>query len=171
MRLSQVLNIVYSSNPEDWEEVTRGGNGPVFRDHFIPSHSAGDDAVDLDVLSHSGYAVYEPDADITIAWGIDPEATGSSDPGRSLTFKWAHFPDPEIHPFLVDLFYRGALVHRMWMLHVDGGRLSMPLPKTDAEGQYISERSVGLGRVVDRLDGADTRDFDATIATTGLPIR
>ena len=171
MRLSEILHAVYFSHPEDWEEVSRGGNGPLYRDSFITSMGSVSDRVQLDVVSHYGYAVLEPNADITIAWGIDPHATGSMQPDRSLTFDWAHFPDRAVSAFLADVFYRGALVHRVWTLHVDGGRLSVPMPERDHGGQYFTERSIAFGRIVDHLDGGGVRDFDAAINRTGLPIR
>ena len=171
MRLSEVLDVVYSSQPDDWVEVSRGGNGPVYKDKFIASTSGQDSYVQLDVVSHYGYAVYEPDVDLTIAWGIDPHAFGSMERSGSLAFEWAKFPDPEVSAFLVDIFYRGALIHRSWMLHVDGGRHVVPMPDRDGTGEYFSQRTLALGRIVAHRDGNGGREFDATIRTTGLPIR
>lgn len=85
------LKAVYSSHPDEWEEVSLGGNGPAYRDRFVPSTEPDFNGTQLDVVSHYGYAVFESDDDIS-----SPDASGSMDPDRSLAFDWARFPAPAI---------------------------------------------------------------------------
>lgn len=47
----------------------------MYRDGFVPSTEPDFNGTQLDVVSRYGYAVFESDDDISIAWGINPHAS------------------------------------------------------------------------------------------------
>lgn len=115
MTLDELLKTVWESSFGDWTKI----NGPTFLEW-------GDRELGL---AHEATAVYKPDPTITIAWGLTAM--------ESFSAPWTKkFPahDPiDVWSCYLDIFYCGALVHREMYVELDGGRCSVPLPRTERD--------------------------------------
>lgn len=139
MRLDEIRTLISKSDQDDWEKIGcwGAGSGPSYLESFSvwtgPSKTWG-----LDVESHSVIAVFRDDVDLRIAWGWDPDDAADH---RNLYFPWQEkLPDSKVTRFYADVFWRGALVDRMMMLSVDGGRAYMPLGRPKYEDkEWITE--------------------------------
>lgn len=92
------------------------------------------------------------------------------------------FPDPAVHSFWVDLFYRGAVVYREMLVGVDGWRAILPVAESrpaaveDESGSsrtrefegYATRRECEFARLIDALNGH--RDFDGYFTRSGFTI-
>ncbi len=94
-------------------------------------------------------AVYQPDIDLTIAYGMS--APGA--PTRP-SFQWATFPDPEVSIHIADVFWRGSLVDRVDFVYVDGGRCILPLGDGH-QGLRITRYEYTIARLLDSLESGD----------------
>lgn len=122
MNLHELRKIIAESDRSDWRKITcwGHGSGPSYR-----ADNAGGELRGSELLqrAHANVAIYIPDIDISIAWGMDR----SSDE-RDLSFEWnGKFPDPQTTVHLADVFYRGSLVDRVYQAAVDGGRAYLPI--------------------------------------------
>ncbi|MGB3302565.1 MAG: hypothetical protein WBA98_07730 [Gordonia sp. (in: high G+C Gram-positive bacteria)] len=122
MTLDELRTLVADSTVGDWRRIRK--SGPTYRDRFGPWSSPADGTLGVDHDSHVELAVYRPDIDLTIAYGM---AEDQAD--RDLSFAWSDsFPDSKIREIsLVDFFWRGSLVDRLNYVYVDGGRGILPL--------------------------------------------
>lgn len=151
MTFDELRELILNSQPGDWHRIT--ALGPTYRDRF-GSWTGPNDRVGIDHDSHIEVAVYRPDIDLTITYGM-PE----SQHDRSLTFGWSeNFPDSEILEIsIVDFFWRGSLVDRVNYVHVDGARAILPLGGGH-QGLKITRYDLAVARLLDRL--SDHSDFD-----------
>jgi len=136
MELSAIRSILRESSQEEWHVLA---SGTTYRLHVysaIEQH-AFDGPVDSGI-EHDQAATYRPGASLTIAWGM---AAAYLDRGPQ---DWAPFPDENISPFALDVFWMGALVDRRTLCSVDGFRAVLPWPKF----QYIPAEGDTLGVVV-----------------------
>ncbi len=142
---------VADSRPDDWELLQ---SGPDYLDRFTQV-SAGERTW-LEVGWHNAVAVFREDADLRIAFGMQID--------WDLDFGWT-FPDPQVTRDLVDLFWRGALVHRWSVYSVDGGKAYLPQvdPATVETGpsvmdmelvaRFASSEDVKIARLAHVLNG------------------
>jgi hypothetical protein len=146
MTLDELRNIIINSTPTDWSRIT--AMGPTYRDRFGSWTGPGDKS-GIDHDSHAEVAVYRPDIDLTLAYGM-PESQHE----RSLSFAWSeNFPDSEIREIsIADVFWRGSLVDRINYVYVDGARGLLPLSEGH-QGLRITQHGFAVARLLDRLSG------------------
>lgn len=151
MTFDELRETILSSQPSDWRRIAK--LGPTYRDRF-GAWTGPDDRSGIDHDSHPEVAVYRPDIDLTIAYGM-PE----SQHDRNLAFGWSKsFPDSEIRAIsIVDFFWRGSLVDRVNYVYVDGARAVLPLGNGH-QGLEITRYELAVARLLDRL--SDRSDFD-----------
>jgi len=152
MTLDELRTIIASSAPRDWSRITAAG--PTYRDRFGSWSSPSDGTSGIDHDSHAELAVYRPDIDLTIAYGM-PESQDE----RNLSFEWStNFPDSEIHEIsIADIFWRGSLVDRVNYVYVDGGRGIVPLGGGH-QGLRITQYGLSVARLLSGIAGY--QEFD-----------
>ncbi len=105
MNLTDIESILKDSDACDWERV----NAPVSQP------------------GHSGSAVYKPDLRLSLEWGVAEN--------HDYKEAWANrHPDPSARSYYADVLFAGAVVKRVLMVAIDGGRAHIPAPsiKSDA---------------------------------------
>lgn len=150
MNMSELRSTILESSLNDWKRVPV--QGPTYRDRFVPWLSPADKTSGIEVHSHSDVAVFEPDIDLTMAFGM--RAPGAVE---NPSFKWAKFPDPEITTHIADIFWRGALVDRVDYISVDGHRCNLPIGGGH-QGLRITKYDYTIARILDYLEGGDRFD-------------
>lgn len=159
--------MITESTPGDWKVTT----GPTFLHRLGNVRTGGQTWLEAD--SYDYIAVYKPDVDLRLAWGL-PYGDNLSYPG------WT-FPDPKISRLLADGFWRGALVARWQVLSVDGNRCYLPHPdlivaETGAlphdpvvpTGTTVKTSEIGLARLLQQMVLRHaTRSFDDYLTGTG----
>jgi hypothetical protein len=161
MQLFELEKIYAETSAHHWE-VTN--DGPT----FLHGYMLGGDRIS-GVEEHHSIAVLQRDIDVRIAWGYDPEFGQKEE---YTYFKEHAFADPNVSIELGDVFYRGALVQRHWLLSVDGSRALLPRPTArHKEGadllsedpndyeQFVTQRQVNFARLLNDLRGTYA-DFD-----------
>jgi hypothetical protein len=185
MHFAELIDTVRESSRDDWNKITCwGGMGPSYHDrlHFwtaygdgAPVHSVGGD-------SHSTVAVFREDIDLTMAWGMDRDWEPDGD-SPNLSFSWQkNMPDPSVSVIFGDIFYRGSLVHREFMVVVDGGRGTMPLGRTRTKAgrepmsgnpddfeEVVTTWEVAFARLVNSF-GSRAQEFDRYLDAMGYVI-
>lgn len=152
MTLDELQTLIADSTPRDWSRIKK--LGPTYRDRFgswsSPAH--GTSGVTHD--SHTEVAVYRPDIDLTVAYGM-PE----SQHDRDLSFEWSkNFPDSQIREIsIADFFWRGSLVDRVNFVYVDGGRGIVPLG-AGHQGLRITQYDLAVARLLSGI--TDYQEFD-----------
>lgn len=152
MTLDELRTLVADSTASDWHRILK--IGPTYRDRFGSWSSPADGTSGVDHDSHVELAVYRPDIDLTIAYGM---AENQHD--RDLSFEWSeNFPDSKIREIsLVDFFWRGSLVDRLNYVHVDGARGILPFGGGH-QGLRITQYELTVARLLS--DIGDYREFD-----------
>jgi hypothetical protein len=122
LQLLELEKIFEETWAHHWDVIS---NGPLFLHGYMVSSGPGSDPQITAVEEHYLMAVLRDDIDVRIAWGYDPNfGRGEED----TYFKEHAFADPKVSAELGDVFYRGALVQRHWLLSVDSGRALLPMP-------------------------------------------
>lgn len=152
MTLDELRNLITDSTAYDWHRITK--IGPTYRDRFGAWSSPASNTSGLEHDTHPDVAVYRPDIDLTIAYGMAEDKHE-----RSLNFEWSHkFADSDIWQIsLVDFFWGGSLVDRLNYVHVDGARGILPLG-SGHQGLQITRYELAVARLLS--DIADHREFD-----------
>jgi len=170
MRYDEIRKMITGSSRDDWAIVSVEGG--AYLDRFEEVVSG--DRSHLELESHVYLAVYRPDVDLRLAWGMKQD-TG-------LTFLDWDFPDRSINRLVVDAFWRGALVGRWSVLSVDGGRCCLPDPYLavaeagpapgglEVIGSTVGESRVALARLLHRIRGQDDAEFDRYLQGTGVVV-
>lgn len=152
MTFDELRTLIANSHARDWQRIKQ--TGPTYRDRFGAWSSPADGTSGLDHDTHAELAVYRPDIDLTIAYGMP-----QSQHGHSLTFKWSEaFPDSEIREIsIADIFWRGSLVDRVNYVYVDGGRGIVPIGGGH-QGLRINQYQLVVARLLSGI--ADYDDWD-----------
>lgn len=152
MTLDELRTIIANSHPAEWSRIK--AMGPTYRDRFGSWSSPADGTSGIDHDSHAEAAVYRPDIDLTVAYGM-PESQHE----HKLKFEWSEdFPDSEIREIsIADFFWRGSLVDRVSYVYVDGGRGILPLGGGH-QGLRITQYGLAVARLLDGI--SDRREFD-----------
>jgi hypothetical protein len=116
MRHDELTGMVVESRRDDWEPLEQG---PYYADGFWMESSGNEHR--LGTKWHDWLAVYKPDVDLRLAWGM----THRDDYQLPEPFIW---PNRKIYLDFVDAFWRGSLVARWRVLNVDGGACYHPEP-------------------------------------------
>ncbi|MDQ0649513.1 hypothetical protein QFZ53_003709 [Microbacterium natoriense] len=112
---------------------------------------------------HDARAILNEDVDIAIEWGMSEDPFENR---RDYKPEWAPFPDPTAHLCYADIFYRGALVDRVLMASVDGGRAYLPAPEHKDGKLIVMDRPYQLVRLINDITG--TRDFESYFERSGI---
>lgn len=152
MRLDELQTTITNSHPAEWQRIKL--SGPTYRDRFGAWSSSADGTSGIDHDSHAEVAVYRPDIDLTVAYGM-PESQNEN----KLKFEWsANFPDSEIREIsIADFFWRGSLVDRVNYVYVDGGRGIVPLGGGH-QGLRITQYGLAVARLLSGI--AEYDEFD-----------
>jgi hypothetical protein len=162
MTLIQLMSLVCSSQPEEWNHIVCWGAtaGPAYRDHFQFYEIYEGSKHVLQVRSHTDVLVFIPDVSVTIAFGL----------------KWlddfrepwtARFPDIKASSSFADVFYNGALVYRTEYVTVDGGRTMLPLPNSRTT-LIVPQAQAQFVRLLDQFGKKSS--FDDDFARAGMTI-
>ncbi len=152
MTLDELRNLIATSTASHWHRITK--IGPTYRDRFGAWSNPADNTSGLDHDSHVEIAVYRPDIDLSVAYGM-AEHQHDDD----LTFAWSQtFPDAKIRQIsLADFFWRGSLVNRLNYVYIDGARGILPLG-SGHQGLEITRYELTVARLLS--DIADYQEFD-----------
>jgi hypothetical protein len=122
MRYQEITRTVIGSTTSDWEQI---GGTHLFIYGLGEVQSADQHWVSVDY--HHSLAVYKPDVNLRLAWGLEED--------RDLSFRGMNFPDRQVRRASADAFWQGALVARWTYLVVDGGRCYLPEVREAYDGQ------------------------------------
>ena len=164
MTLDELINLVTSSNPQDWYTTVCWGadSGPSYRDHFNFFQVYEGQSNVLVAKAHPLVACYKPDLSVTLAWGLD-ENPHFEEP-------WANgFPDPKAASHYIDIFYNNALVFRTLYVSVDGGRAYLPLPEGPDE-LVVPRPYNALIRLIDHIGGTRISEYDTYFRRAGFQV-
>jgi len=127
------MTTVLKSSLEDWHFMA---DAPSYHDHLRFFNVYDGQPNIVHVASHHSIAVYMPDASITMAWGLK----WPDDFKEPWTEK---FPDHSSSAGWLDVFFNNALVFRTPYVVVDGGRITLPLPRHGENGGSVAARNMG----------------------------
>jgi hypothetical protein len=157
MQFNEFRTLIEGSDAADWRVVP--GPGPTYR-VWLASSTGPHPGVDLDVNEHHTAAVYTPDIDVTVAFGLPYDfetSEGARGPRRS--FEWSSaFADSETTLLLADFFYRGSLIDRVTYVSADGGRASLPWAR-EYDGLKVARYDTAVARLIHTIGDA-SEDFD-----------
>jgi hypothetical protein len=136
--------------------------GPTF--HYRWQYgAAGSDGFSYIIGEHNGHAVLREEPSLTMNWGLEVDSDD-----RQRRFEWAgHFPDPTVRPFWADFFWQGALIDRVELASVDGGRGTIPLPHF---GKTVTDYELAVAALVHDLSGAHEGNPRALIEDLGVTV-
>ena len=153
------------SDPDDWHVIW----GPTYLDATDVYHDS------ADRREHTGRAVYRPDVNLGLAWGMP----------REERFEWAEspFPDKWTTNEYVDVLWAGMLIDRITVTAVDDHRALLP-PATPEViqgedgnwlsmvviGEHATEWDAHLTRLVHSLSGAQPADFDQHVRMANIAV-
>ncbi|AWB88530.1 hypothetical protein C2138_02275 [Salinibacterium hongtaonis] len=112
---------------------------------------------------HSARAVLVDDLDVSIEYGMTSDPFGSRE---NWTEPWSAFPDPKIRGEYCDVFYRGALVDRIHLASVDGGRATLPLPQRKDDEWVVMDWPFRVARLVDSFNNGN--EFEDYVKRSGI---
>jgi hypothetical protein len=164
MTFDELINLVTSSDPEDWHTTVCWGadSGPSYRDHFNFFQVYDGQPNVLFAEAHSLVACYKPDLSVTLAWGLDAI--------RDFKEPWANgFADPKAASHYVDIFYNNALVFRTVYVSVDGGRAYLPLPES-RDALSVPRAYNALIRLIDHIGGTRISEYDTYFKRAGFHV-
>jgi hypothetical protein len=161
MKFHDLLRLIVDSQADQWHTITcwGAGSGPSYKDRFEFWNTYNAQANVLKADSHSNSAVFREDVAISLAWGLQADATFAE--------PWATtFPDPKASRDFVDVFYNNSLVYRDTYIVVDGGRACLPMPES-ADSLTVPRGYASLIRLIDEL-GLRTSDYDSYFKRAGF---
>lgn len=134
MDLRHLTSIVLASSKDDWHHLAE-----AFQCTPAPHHESA--------------AVYIPDIDIRMAWGLTWN--------ESFEEPWVkEFPNPRAWGVYLDILYRNALVLRVPYVEVDEGRVSLPLPIYTKAGKLKTTKSeVALISLIESISTTSRQGF------------
>lgn len=120
--------------------------GPTFNYRWQYG-TVGPDPISYIIGEHTGHAVLREDTSLTVNWGLEVDGDD-----RQRHFDWAkQFPDSTVRPFWADFFWQGALIDRVELASVDGGRGTIPLPHY---GKTVTDYELAVAALIHDLSGA-----------------
>ena len=146
MDLFALRKLIAESWDEHWHTLPIG---PYFHDGFGEVDSS--EGHYLEHRAHYYRAVLMSDVDVSLEFGMSLDG----DRDRTIEgFGWGlTFPDPAVRREFIDIFYRGALVDRMLVLDVDGGRATLPIACKISGDWAVYGWEHDIVALVDRLNG------------------
>jgi hypothetical protein len=161
MRLQEVLNLFYDSEPSDWHVIRP----------FGVNYTAHADA-DGVLREHPHQAVYEPEAALTIAWGY---TNGERIPAGAANLNVAdHAPEDmkRVQIEQADVFWHGALVERLEFVSVNRDpAVSIPIPRYLPNGRFVTSSEVTAAELLAKLSGANPQDVSSTLSLLDVGVQ
>jgi hypothetical protein len=148
MTFDDVLNVLTTSSPADWHRVPEVDELDSFLWGLDVWTDASDEQIGISVRGHYIRASYKPDVSLGLAWGLHPEPVDFSEGWTDV------FPDRRASRLYADVFWNGMLLHRYFLVSVDGGRAKIPLPDRpfmDSEtvvGYSLTQEEFAVGRLI-----------------------
>lgn len=165
MRLDEIRDLVTSSAPH-WAKLE---TGPLYREGWTV-YSSGGESNSVPRWHHEA-AVYRDDVDLTLQWGMSDHGDWGDD---DRSFEWARtFIDTKVRSFFVDVFWRGVLVDRYVMAHVNGGHGLVPMPRASQDdGHYptVNGREVQIARLITALEGGYDDPIEGVLNQAGFRV-
>jgi hypothetical protein len=167
VKYDEITQMVTSSSAGDWTVLQPG---PLYLDE-LGEVSSGDRHW-VEVNTHYSMAVYRPDVNLRLAWGLKRD--------DDQHFEGWSWPNPKITRSLADAFWQGSLVARWSYLVVDGGACYLPDPDreilrtgdspTDIEwGRRTAQASeVALARLLNAFAQRPYEQFDRYFEQSGI---
>jgi hypothetical protein len=152
MNFWELRRLIQTSDPLEWHKIDRG---PTYRSRLIAAHQPGIEQPRLEEDSHPSVAVYIPEVNITMAYGMGEELPGADGPIRiDRHFDWMEaFQDPTGWRIgFADIFWRGSLVDRTDYILVDGFRAVLPIGGGH-DGLDITIFDHDIARLLDGIEG------------------
>jgi hypothetical protein len=148
VELGTAQDLVISSTPSDWQHWD------------APCWATSE--------SHGDRATYRLDVALELAWGRVAN--------DEFVEEWtSRFPDTRASSFYAEATYGGTLVLQELLVHVDGDRYMLPLPrihKPDPGSNEIEwrvdRRRLAVARLLDGLAGSAGYDLDSSIRQAGF---
>lgn len=162
MELWALRKLIGESWDEHWHRLEVG---PYFHDGFGSVISQ--EGRYLEHNAHYHRAVLTSDVDVSLEFGLsldDDRGTVSLE-GYGWDFT---FPDPSIRREFIDIFYRGALVDRLLVLDVDGGRATLPIADKINGAWTVHGWEYDIVALVDSLGG--NSEFKSYFDQTGWEV-
>ena len=118
--------------------------------------------------THGDRATYRLDVALELTWGRVAN--------DEFVEEWtSRFPDPRASSFYAEATYGAALVLQELMVHVDGSRYMLPLPRIHKPDPKSSEiewrvdhRRLAVARLLHGLAGSVGYDLDSSIQQAGF---
>jgi len=156
MNFWELRGTIQKSDSSEWRRID---SGVTYRDRFVTCYGPGRNHR-LEHDSHTDVAVYIPDVDLTIAYGMDNELSRIDDYGHSdSALDWTKvFPGKHWKVLVADIFWRGSLVDRVAYIAVDDYRAYLPIGGWH-DGLDIDEFQHDVARLIDGIAGH--REFKA----------
>ena len=157
MTLQNLISIVISSHPNDWNRINCDAGGPCYCDRFHSAETESGQSY-LTVTSHSDIAIFMPHLSISLAFGYEWR--------QDFKEHWANkFLEPFASGCFLDLLYSGVLVFRTHYVSVDGGRAYLPLPRS-SDQLIVPANYAQLICLLDHLRGIS--DFERYFKQAGF---
>lgn len=161
MDLYRIQNeLIADRNAEAW--FTPNIAGPFF--HYRWQYgTAGHDNFSYIIGEHDGHAVLREEPNLTVSWGLEIDGED-----RQRRFDWANtFADPSVRPFWVDFFWNNALIDRVELASVDGGRGTIPMPHY---GKSVTDYEMAVALLIHDLSGSPEGNPRALVDALGFTV-
>lgn len=160
MNLNDYKKAILGTSIDDWTSIAcwGAGAGPSFRDAIHESMHANGSTTHIE--SHSNILSLKADLNIQIAHGLSCL--------ENYVAPWTkNFTDEAASSFFVDFFYANQLIYRDIYISVDGGRCSLPSPRSNAvKGSFeVPEDKYEFYRLLN-----DFHDYDDYMREAGFII-
>jgi hypothetical protein len=147
----EIRDLVRQSEATNWHKIE---DGPTYRSRF--ESSTGPEQWRLEEDSHGTVAVYMPDVDLTIAYGMELYPAV-----RDREFDWSiNFHDISVQLCFTDIFWSGSLVDRVIYALVDGARGVLPFGQ-GPEGLRVTTYERDVARLLHNIGGTGFGSFDS----------
>lgn len=180
MKLQDIRILVQNSTPEDWHRInTSGSDGPSFHNRIRGEIINGDpNRLEVYADTHDYLFVNKNDVRLSIESGMNTE----DDPTQQYkqVYSWVHKSwDEETHgKFLIDIFWEGNLVDRIYYTIVDGARAMLPMPYyllvnflELGDQPYVEPYDVNIVSLVHTLEDGDKAEFEHCFDQAGFITR
>lgn len=160
MHLWELRDQIASSGAGDWHVLE---SGPYFHDSFeaFTDHRGRG----LEHQRHQQRAVLYSDIDVSLEWGMTPDDHGYDlKDFRAYADALTSVREKTVRVRTIDVFYRGALVDRLPVHLIDGGRVYLPAPSENDDGWSVSGWHHDVVRLVDAL--RTSSQFDSYFSFT-----
>jgi hypothetical protein len=149
-------NLIADRSADAWYATNIAG--PFFHYRWQYGTSGGDGYSHI-IGEHDSHAVLREEPSLTMSWGLEVD-----DDNRRRRFDWAQeFPDSMVRPFWVDFFWNNALIDRVELASIDGGRGTIPMPHWE---NTVTDYEMAVAFLINDL--ADGREYNPVTVVDSL---